>query len=131
MAAGNRKSTVTRSAWAIQRERCPYLDERPPAPERVKPMADLLQNVCRKAGLSERLWQQSLITDWESLVGKTVAAHTRPGELQHSTLVIYVDSSPWLSELQRTFARRILASLQERYDSRRIRTLRWRLDPGS
>ncbi len=131
MAAGNRKSTVTRSAWAIQRERLPYLDERPPAPERMKPMADLLQNVCRKAGLTERLWQQSLITDWESLVGKTVAAHTRPGEVQHNTLVIYVDSSPWLSELQRNFARQILATLQERYDSRRIRTLRWRLDPGS
>lgn len=129
MVSGKRKAKLTRSAWAVQRERFHFLDEHPPAPDCQQTIGDLLAKVCRKAGLSERMWQQSLITDWKELVGETVAAHTRPGELARNTLVIYVDSSPWLNELQRNFGPRILAALQDRYQNRRIRALRWKIDP--
>lgn len=68
--------------------------------------------------------------DWERLAGKVVAAHTRPGPLMKQELVVYVDSSAWLSELHRTSRSTLLAALQKEFGPALIRGLRLQLDPG-
>jgi predicted nucleic acid-binding Zn ribbon protein len=92
----------------------------------AKLIAPLLQSIkldaqVRMSGLGER---------WVEAVGQGIAAHTRPGRLLNQELTIYVDSSPWLSELKRYAQRELLANLQKTFGKDTIASLRLQLDPG-
>jgi len=71
-----------------------------------------------------------LIDRWASAVGPGIAAHTRPGRLINKELTIFVDSSPWLSELQRCAKKELLAKLQGVFGRDVIQTIRLSMDPG-
>jgi hypothetical protein len=71
-----------------------------------------------------------LIEKWSSAVGKGIAAHTRPGRLYNKELTIFVDSSPWLSELQRCAKKDLLVKLQSVFGRDVIQTIRLSMDPG-
>ena len=71
-----------------------------------------------------------LIEKWSMAVGKGIAAHTRPGRLINKELTIFVDSSPWLSELQRGAKKELLAKLQSVFGRDVILTVRLSMDPG-
>ncbi|MEI7880542.1 MAG: DUF721 domain-containing protein [bacterium] len=71
-----------------------------------------------------------LIEKWSTAVGSGIAAHTRPGRLTNKELTIYVDSSPWLSELQRCAKKELLAKLQSVFGRDVIQTIRLSMDPG-
>jgi len=71
-----------------------------------------------------------LIEKWSTAVGSGIAAHTRPGRLINKELTIYVDSSPWLSELQRCAKKELLAKLQSVFGRDVIQTIRLSMDPG-
>jgi hypothetical protein len=72
-----------------------------------------------------------LIEQWPTAVGKGIAAHTRPGRLINKELTIFVDSSPWLSELQRGAKKELLAKLQSVFGRDVILTIRLSMDPGN
>ena len=82
-----------------------------------------------KLGLENRLWEETLLEEWPSLVGPQVSRHARPGRLERGTLYIYVTHSMWLSELHRNFQPQILDNLQARFKEQPIRKLRFQLDP--
>jgi hypothetical protein len=71
-----------------------------------------------------------LIEKWSSAVGSGIAAHTRPGRLINKELTIFVDNSPWLSELQRCAKKELLAKLQTVFGRDVIQTIRLSMDPG-
>ena len=74
-------------------------------------------------------WTADLTGEWPTLVG-TVAAHARPGRLVNGELIVYVDSSVWLSELQRYGEKEMLENLQRRFGRELVRRIRLQLDPG-
>ena len=67
---------------------------------------------------------------WPAFVGSAAAAHTRPGRFVKGELVIFVDSSVWLSELQRYSKAEILEKIQQRFGKERVQGLRFQLAPG-
>lgn len=71
-----------------------------------------------------------LIEKWATAVGSGIAAHTRPGRLINKELTIFVDSSPWLSELQRCARKELLAKLQAVFGRDVIQSVRLSMDPG-
>lgn len=71
-----------------------------------------------------------LIEKWSAAVGSVIAAHTRPGRLINKELTIFVDSSPWLSELQRGAKKELLTKVQSVFGRDVIQTLRLSMDPG-
>jgi hypothetical protein len=71
-----------------------------------------------------------LIEKWAMAVGTGIAAHTRPGRLINKELTIFVDSSPWLSELQRGSKKELLCKLQSVFGRDVILTIRLSMDPG-
>lgn len=71
-----------------------------------------------------------LIEKWATAVGSGIAAHTRPGRLINKELTIFVDSSPWLSELQRCAKKELLTKLQTVFGRDVIQTIRLSMDPG-
>jgi predicted nucleic acid-binding Zn ribbon protein len=94
-------------------------------------MQEAVSAVMKRLGLEERLWMTTIETEWPELVGEAVAKHTRPGTLESGRLVVFVDSSVWLSEIRRYGMSQMLSNLRNRYGARRVRSVVLRLDPGS
>lgn len=93
------------------------------------PFRKLVEAALKSMKLDDQLRMGRLETDWSQVMGAAVAAHTRPGRLNGDELIVFVDSSVWLSELHRSKAR-MLANLQKAFGKNRIRGLRLQLDPG-
>ena len=79
--------------------------------------------------LEDRLWEQTLLSEWEELVGTQVAMHARPGRLDRKVLYVFVSHPTWLSELSRFSQKQMLENLQKRFGADKIRSLRLQLDP--
>lgn len=95
------------------------------------PLAKLIAPILKSLRLEESRSVNHLQERWEATMGKAVAAHTRPGVLNNGDLTVYVDSSPWLSELKRYTSREMLANLQNAFGREVIRSVRLQLDPGN
>jgi len=83
----------------------------------------------KKIGLENHHWLLVLEEKWVTLVGAEVAKHTRPGRFERGNLVIFVDSSVWLSELSRYGRSKILSNLQEHFGLDRMKSVTLQLDP--
>jgi len=83
----------------------------------------------KQFGLEQRLWERELLAEWPTLAGANVARHCRPGRLDRKTLEVFVRHPIFLSELERFGKAQLLANLQRRFGTDRIRGLRLRLDP--
>ena len=94
------------------------------------PIGRIIGPLLKSVERQEQAPGNALIGDWEAVVGKAVAAHTRPGRIANGDLTVYVDSSVWLSELQRYAQRELLANLQKACGAGAIRRVRLQLDPG-
>ncbi|MEI8121267.1 MAG: DUF721 domain-containing protein [bacterium] len=93
------------------------------------PIAKLIAPLLKAVKLDEQCRMGVLEEKWEVAVGKSMAAHTRPGILANKLLVIFVDSSPWLAELYR-IQKEILLKLQKTFGRDVILAVRLQLDPG-
>lgn len=92
-------------------------------------IAAVIPRLLARIGLEGDSWLLRLAEEWPALVGTVIAAHTRPGRVMGQTLVVFVDSSVWLSELKRFGQAQMLAKLQERFGAEKIRSLRFQPDP--
>jgi len=93
------------------------------------PIGKLIAPLLKSVKLDDQCRMGVLEEKWEDAIGKTIAAHTRPGILANKILIIFVDSSPWLSELHR-MQRDILAKLQTTFGRDVILSIRLQLNPG-
>lgn len=118
----------TASARQLDRERFGLYHD-PVSPFLPEKVSDMIAKVVKRSGLEDVMWERNLLEKWEDIVGQDVAKHTRPGSFEHGVLTIYVDSSPWLSVLEREFKPAILKSLQNGIDQKNIKSLHLKLDP--
>ena len=98
------------------------------AVEEGVPMAKLVEAWLKTLKLGDQLHMGRMEVEWAKVLGKAVATHTRPGRLNSDELIVYVDSTVWLSELYRSRAQ-MLTNLQKAF-GKRIRILRLQIDPG-
>lgn len=130
MGQARRRGQVGRGRWELERERC-RIDEkipRPPARE-AQPIAPIVFALLSKLGIEQPEWMGALQEDWPRIVGLAVAAHTRPGRLDRRRLIVFVDSSVWLSELMRYGRSQMLANLQKKLGPGRVDSVTLQLDP--
>ena len=85
--------------------------------------------VIRSLGLEESIWLNKIEEEWMKLVGDVVAKHARPGRYDAGHLIVFVDSSVWLNELQRYGRTEILSKVQQRFGPEKITGIRLQLDP--
>lgn len=64
-------------------------------------LGNVLEGITRDFGWAGALSQVSLIEDWPTLVGESVAAHTEVIGVRGEVLVIQCDSTAWTTELRR------------------------------
>jgi predicted nucleic acid-binding Zn ribbon protein len=127
---GRRSWRPRGSRWQVQRERC-RLDAgatQPPAAD-AQPLGDVVARVMKNLGLEDEHWLGQLVQHWPELVGTPLSHHTRPGRVEAGVLYVFVDSSPWLSELKRYSGPKLLANVQERFGPKRVRRIVFALDP--
>ncbi len=93
------------------------------------PIAKLIGPLLKSVKLDEQCRLGILEEKWAEAVGKSLAAHTRPGTLVNKALTVYVDSSPWLSEIYR-MQRELLGKVQNTFGSKTVQSVRLQLDPG-
>jgi len=93
------------------------------------PIGKLIGTMLKSVKLDEQCKMGILEERWEVAIGKVIATHTRPGILTNKNLTIFVDSSPWLSELHR-IQKEMLAKVQTTFGRDKILSIRLQLDPG-
>jgi predicted nucleic acid-binding Zn ribbon protein len=98
-----------------------------PEPQREpKSVQALLQAQLGKMGLSERVIEDQLTAAWESIVGPSNAALSRPVSLRKGELVVAVAQPALKYTFERFHAGEILGRLQERFGAETVRSLRFR-----
>jgi predicted nucleic acid-binding Zn ribbon protein len=103
------------------------LPEPPPVRDRCKTTADVVPALMHKLGLKERLRESEVIGAWASIVGEFIAAHSAPAALREGVLYVRVLQPALHYELEQVAKTKILARLKQRFGSRTIRDLRFRL----
>lgn len=73
------------------------MDSRQRPPVRL---ADALRDTLARLPQASGLAEYPLWTEWERVVGRAIAAHARPERLRRGVLVVRVDGSEWMQELQ-------------------------------
>ena len=86
---------------------------------RVESIAKVLEQVISDLGLAKKLREQRAVVDWEAIVGKKVAQHSRAIRVDGGRLFVEVDSSVWAQELS-LMKRRILRQVNVRAGDRVI-----------
>ena len=124
-----RKPSFSPGAWEVQRERCQIPLEQPPPPDGAVGIGVVAEQLIKKWGLEARVWEERLLRDWPEVVGAQVAGHSRPGRMDRGTLVIFVDSSVWLSELARYIRGPLLTNVQRLCGADKVQKIRLQLDP--
>lgn len=93
----------------------------------VSHIEEVMASVLKKAGLTDRLAQASVIPEWPMLVGAQIAEVTEPLLIQQDgTLVVMVGTHSWMQELS-LLEPELLSRLN--HDSSRppVKRLRWLL----
>lgn len=90
-------------------------------------ISEIIPKVITKLGLAQKVKEIELIRDWPEIVGNSVAKHCKPVTLDRGYLTINVDSSPWLTELERYSKQQMLLKVQDRLGKKAVRMIRFRI----
>jgi predicted nucleic acid-binding Zn ribbon protein len=98
-----------------------------PRRDRWQQSSDLLPALMQKLGLKERLRETEVIEAWSSIVGEFIAAHSAPVALREGILCVRVLQPSLHYELEQIAKAQILRKLKQRFGTKTIRDLRFRL----
>ncbi len=75
----------------------PLPNREPPEP---RPVGDSLDRVAASLGVPKASTMTSVFTAWTTLVGESLAEHTRPQSLSDGILVVAVEEPAWATQLR-------------------------------
>ena len=101
--------------------------EKKPRPDRWQAPADILPKLIQQLGLSERLHEAEVIDAWKAIVGDFIAAHSAPVSLREGVLYVRVLQPVLHYQFETISKAEILRKLKQRFGSRVIRNVRFRL----
>jgi predicted nucleic acid-binding Zn ribbon protein len=103
------------------------LPEKKTRPDRLQSASDLLPKLMQRLGLRERLHETEVIDAWSKIVGDFIAAHSAPVALRDGILYVRVLQPALHYELDQVSKIEILRKLKQRFGSKTIRDVRFRL----
>src|SRR5437016_14242516 len=103
------------------------LPERRTRPDRWQSPADLVPKLMQRLGLRERLHETEVIDTWSKIVGEFIAAHSAPFALRDLILYVRVLHPALHSYPTRRSTNLILRKLKQRFGSKTIRDIRFRV----
>ena len=96
-------------------------------PDRWKAAGELLPALMQKLGLRERLHEKDVMEAWSGIVGDFIAAHSAPAALREGVLYVRVLQPALHYELEQISKAEILRKLKQRFGTRTIRDVRFRV----
>ncbi len=103
------------------------LPERKMRADRWQVPADLVPKLMQRLGLRERLHETEVIEAWSKIVGEFIAAHSAPVALREGVLYVRVLQPALHYELEQISKMEILRKLKQRFGSKTIRDIRFRV----
>ena len=103
------------------------LSERKLKPDRWQSPAELMPKLMQRLGLRERLRESEVIDAWSKIVGDFIAAHSTPVALREGILYVRVLQPALHYELEQISKPEILRKLKQRFGSKTIRDVRFRV----
>ena len=96
-------------------------------PDRWLSPAELMPKLMQRLGLRERLRETEVIEAWSKIVGDFIAAHSAPVALRDGILYVRVLQPALHYELEQVSKSDILRKLKQRFGSKTMRDIRFRV----
>lgn len=96
-------------------------------PDHWEGPADLLPKIMQRLGLAERLRETEVLEAWAGIVGDFIATHSAPVSLREGVLCVRVLQPALHYELEQISKAGILRKLKQRFGSRKVRDLKFRV----
>ena len=103
------------------------LPERKTRPDRWQSPAELVPKLMQRLGLRERLRETEVMDAWSKIVGDFIATHSAPVALREGILYVRVLQPALHYELEQISKPEILRKLKQRFGSKTIRDIRFRV----
>lgn len=103
------------------------LPQKSPPRDRWQSAGDLVPKLMQRLGLRERLHETEVIEAWSKIVGEFIAAHSAPVSLREGVLYVRVLQPALHYELEQVSKIDILRKLKQRFGSKTIRDIRFRV----
>ena len=103
------------------------LPEKKTRTERWQAPSDVLPKLMQRLGLRERLHETEVIDAWSKIVGEFIAAHSAPVALRDGILYVRVLQPALHYELEQISKSEILRKLKQRFGTKTIRDIRFRV----
>jgi predicted nucleic acid-binding Zn ribbon protein len=92
-----------------------------------RPIGEAVSSFLETSGLSQRVEQASVITDWAALVGPQIAKVTEPLSVaRDGTLFVAVRTNAWMNELS-LMEPQLLATINADGTRKRVVRIRWQM----
>ncbi len=96
-------------------------------PDKWQAPADLLPALMQRLGLAERLHEEEIAAAWHGIVGQFIASHSAPLSLREGVLYVRVLQPALHYQFETISKAEILRKLKQRFGSKMIRDLRFRI----
>jgi predicted nucleic acid-binding Zn ribbon protein len=96
-------------------------------PDRWQSPCELMPKLMQRLGLRERLRETEVIDAWSKIVGDFIAAHSAPVALREGVLFVRVLQPALHYELEQISKSEILRKLKQRFGTKTIRDVRFRV----
>ena len=103
------------------------LPEKRLRPDRWQAPAELVPKLMQRLGLRERLRETEIMDAWSKIVGDFIATHSAPVALREGILYVRVLQPALHYELEQISKPEILRKLKQRFGSKTIRDIRFRV----
>lgn len=88
-------------------------------------VGDVVQQILKRAGLNDRLAEETVIREWATIVGAFLAGQSKPTGLRGGVLQVAVLQSAVRYDLERNLKREILQRLQTRFGKTVVKDMRF------
>ena len=92
-------------------------------------VGDLIPGVLSRLGIGETLERWRAVTEWDEIVGPSLARHARAERIERDVLVVEVTSSAAMHHVSH-YKHELLESLERHFGARVVRDVRFVLERG-
>lgn len=125
MAEPKGRSQESARQWRFRRLRAEWrgVYEPPDLTRFERRVGDVVEQILKRAGLNDRLAEETAIREWSAIVGPFLAGQSKPTALRKGVLQVAVLQSAVRYDLQRNLKREILQRLQTRFGQSVVKDL--------
>ena len=91
-----------------------------------RPIKDTVESILNHLKKKSLIKKEEIITAWNKIVDKKIKNHTRPIKLRDNILIVNIENSNWLFELETRYKEEILNKLRDEIKKIEIKDIRFR-----